>query len=66
MCFWKTPCNQVKKIGLSLQFKLGLHITEAYDIKIMLEDYLVDSADLGIEGETKCYAPIFVSDPGQR
>ena len=32
----------------------------------MIEDYLVDSADLGIQNESKCYIPIFVSDPGQR
>jgi hypothetical protein len=47
-CYWKMKCDKVTKRGVSLLFKLGLKAEEAYDIEINIEDYLVDSADLGI------------------
>jgi len=68
-CYWpKETCSSVKTKygkGVSLIFKLGLKTEEAYDIKINIEDYLVDSADLGETKETRCYIPIFVADAGQ-
>lgn len=53
-----------------MKFKLGHKVAREQDIEINLEDYLVNSADLGITQEKrgaaqKCYLPIFVANPGQ-
>jgi len=41
-------------------FALGEKPEMMVPIVFPIEDYFVDSADLGIEDKTRCYIPIFV------